>query len=240
MSRLFGRRGKGAALPRLKLRRDASSAPVSRVNLHELTPDILHFLGQAAYLQLCTFETLSRAIVTAPTTQAKEIISRVASLSLAKHHGLVAEIERRGEDPSAVMEPFTEATDEYQRITLGNDWYEILVTSYVTAGILDDFFVQVAAGLPGGYPERMTALLSGDDGNQLIVELLRDAIDANPHLASRLAMWGRRLVGDTLLIARSALALPENAAPDDARLEPVFTELIAAHTRRMDELGLTA
>lgn len=240
MSRLFGRRGKGAALPRLKLRRDASSAPVSRVNLHELTPDILHFLGQAAYLQLCTFETLSRAIVTAPTTQAKEIISRVASLSLAKHHGLVAEIERRGEDPSAVMEPFTEATDEYQRITLGNDWYEILVTSYVTAGILDDFFVQVAAGLPGGYPERMTVLLSGDDGNQLIVELLRDAIDANPHLASRLAMWGRRLVGDTLLIARSALALPENAAPDDARLEPVFTELIAAHTRRMDELGLTA
>ncbi|MCY7325189.1 MAG: hypothetical protein LH605_03560, partial [Microbacteriaceae bacterium] len=59
-------------------------------------------------------------------------------------------------------------------------------------------------------------------------------------LASRLAMWGRRLVGDTLLIARSALAVPENTAPDEVRLEPVFTELIAAHTRRMDALGLTA
>jgi LPS sulfotransferase NodH len=69
---------------------------------------------------------------------------------------------------------------------------------------------------------------------------LRDAIEANPHLASRLAMWGRRLVGDTLLMARAALALPDNTAPDDARLEPVFTELIAAHTRRMDDLGLTA
>ena len=27
---------------------------------------------------------------------------------------------------------------------------------------------------------------------------------------------------------------------DEERIEPVFTELIAAHTRRMDLLGLTA
>jgi hypothetical protein len=47
-------------------------------------------------------------------------------------------------------------------------------------------------------------------------------------------------VGDVLLLARSALDLPEDTAPDDERLEPVLTELIAAHTRRMDDLGLTA
>jgi hypothetical protein len=51
-------------------------------------------------------------------------------------------------------------------------------------------------------------------------------------------MWGRRLVGDTLLVARSALA--SHAREDQERLEPVWTELIAAHTRRMDALGLTA
>ena len=240
MFSLFGRGGKGVVPPRMGSRRDASSAPVNRVNLDELTPDILRFLGHAAYLQLCTFETLSRAVATAPTTQTKETLSQVAALSLAKHHGLVAEIVKRGADPGDAMEPFTAATDEFERITLGNDWYEILITSYITAGILDDFFVRLAAGLPDGYPERMTALLSGDDGRALIVGVLRNAIDANPHLASRLALWGRRLVGDTLLVARSALAVPETTAADDERLEPVFTELIAAHTRRMDELGLTA
>jgi hypothetical protein len=50
-------------------------------------------------------------------------------------------------------------------------------------------------------------------------------------------------VGDTMLVARSALSLsPERArqSSDEARIEPVFTELIAAHTRRMDVLGLSA
>lgn len=53
-------------------------------------------------------------------------------------------------------------------------------------------------------------------------------------------MWGRRLVGDTLLIARSSLADVGHTRRDEARLEPVFTELISSHTRRMDALGLTA
>jgi len=70
---------------------------------------------------------------------------------------------------------------------------------------------------------------------------LSAAIEADPTLADRLALWGRALVGDTLLIARSALRASE--APGTAgadEVEPVFTELIADHTRRMDALGLTA
>ena len=76
-----------------------------------------------------------------------------------------------------------------------------------------------------------------------MAELIQAGIDDNPRLASRLAMWGRRLVGDTMLVARSALTLSPEARghdSDEARIEPVFTELIAAHTRRMDVLGLSA
>jgi hypothetical protein len=43
-----------------------------------------------------------------------------------------------------------------------------------------------------------------------------------------------------MLIARWTLGTTENHDSDEARIEPVFTELIAAHTRRMDALGLTA
>ena len=37
-----------------------------------------------------------------------------------------------------------------------------------------------------------------------------------------------------------ALVLKDDPSRDEAKIEPVFTELIAEHTRRMDRLGLTA
>lgn len=218
---------------------------VNRVDLADLEPELLPYLGQAAYVQLAVFETLCRAVSLAPSAASKEAVSRVAALSLAKHHGLTAEIRRRGEDPGAIMAPFAVRVDDYARATLGLDWYEMLVTSYVTSGLLNDFQRQLASGLTGDVSDRIIVLLSGDDGHDLLVAELRAAIDANPRLASRLAMWGRRLVGDTLLMARSSLNKighgdPERTGRDEARLEPIFTELIAAHTRRMDVLGLTA
>lgn len=211
---------------------------ITKVDLAELTPELIPYLGQAAYLQFVIFQTLTRAIAFAPSMDSKEVISRVAALALAKHHGLVAEITRKGQHPGPTMQPYAASIDHYASITTGANWSEMLVTSYLTAGLLDDFSRQLASGLPGEYATRITALLSGDDGHDLIVAELRAAIAADPRLSSQLALWGRRLVGDTLLVARSALNA--NSAPDEARLEPVFTELIAAHTRRMDSLGLTA
>jgi len=53
-------------------------------------------------------------------------------------------------------------------------------------------------------------------------------------------MWGRRLVGDTLLVARAALRPKHLQLQDEQKVEPVFTQLMAAHSRRMDDLGLAA
>ena len=234
----FSRKGKRAEVPRLRPRSEAE--PATKVDLAELTPDLLTFLGKAAYLQLTIFENLGRAMAIAPTTDAKEVLSRVAALSLAKHHGLTAEIRRHGEEPGEVMQPFTAAIDEFQRNTHGGDWFEELLACHITAGFLDDFFVHLASGLPTDYAARVTAVLRADSGAQLLADELRQEIAANDKLDSRLAMWGRRLVGDTMLIARSTLAPGTNSVSDEARIEPVFTELIAAHTRRMDGLGLTA
>ena len=234
----FSRKGKRAEVPRLRPRSEAE--PATKVDLAELTPDLLTFLGKAAYLQLTIFENLGRAMAIAPTTDSKEVLSRVAALSLAKHHGLTAEIRRHGEEPGEVMQPFTASIDEFQRTTQGGDWFEELLACHITAGFLDDFFVHLAAGLPTDYAARVTTVLRADSGAQLLADELRQEIAANDKLDSRLAMWGRRLVGDTMLIARSTLAPGTNSASDEARIEPVFTELIAAHTRRMDGLGLTA
>ena len=236
---MFSRRPRRTNVPRLKPRRE-SVAQVDRVDLAELTPELLPYLGQAAYVQLALFETLSRAVNVAPTAASKVAVSRVAALALAKHHGLAAEIKRLGHEPGPAMAPFAARIDEYARVTLGADWYEMLVTAYLTAGLLGDFQRQLASGLNADARARIIPLLSGDDGHALLIDELRSAIDANPRLASRLGMWGRRLVGDTLLIARSSLANVSHTHRDEDRLEPAFTELISAHTRRMDALGLTA
>lgn len=222
----------------------AASTVTAKVELADLTPDPVSYLGQAAYLELALFEDVGRAIVAAPTTVAKSALSRVASPHLLAHEGLVAELRRRGADPAAAMEPYRRGIDDFQRRTAGQDWYEILVTCYVTAGFLTDFFLGLAAGLPRDLRDRVDELLDVEAGEEVLVAELRAAIDGNPRLASRLAMWGRRLVGDTMLVARSALGLGRAstaaAPPPEERIEPVFTELIAAHTRRMDALGLTA
>jgi hypothetical protein len=226
-------------VPRLHTRGEAT-VNVSKVNLSELTPELDPFLAQAAYLQLTVFETLAGAVADAPTTESKEAVSRAAAFSLDKHHGLVAELARKGTDASVEMALYSRRIDEYRERTLGANWYETMVTAYVTAGILDDFYRRLAVGLAPDPARRVLDVLETEDGHELIVGELKKAIDENPAMASRLAMWGRRLVGDTLLIARSALAMPADGHSEEARLEPVFTELIAAHTRRMDALGLTA
>ena len=212
----------------------------TKVDLVEFTPPLVEYLGRAAYVQLTLFENLSRAIANAPTVAAKAAIGRAAELSIGKHRALADEITKAGSTPAEAMEPYTRSIDEFERTTHGADWFENLVTCYLTAGFLDDFFVRLAPGLPAEYARHIAGIYAVGSAEGVLAEQLTDAIAANPRLASRLAMWGRRLVGDTMLVARASLHYSDNHKSDEARIEPVFTELIAAHTRRMDSLGLTA
>ncbi len=225
-------------MPRLRSRSDEQLT--TKVDLHEFTPPLREFLGRAAYVQLTIFETLSRALTSAPTTAGKVAIGRAAELSITRHRALADEIVRDGGVVSATMEPYVDEVDEFERVTRGGDWFETLVSCYLTAGFLDDFYERLAVGLAPDLTKRIAAIYESDAGEVLLAEQLQIAITESPRLASRLAMWGRRLVGDTMLVARSALHFSEGHKSDEARVEPVFTELIAAHTRRMDLLGLTA
>ena len=210
------------------------------MDINSLTPELMHFLGQAAYAQLGEFESLARAVSTAPTLSAKEGLSNAAARALSKHHGLVSEIRRRGSEPDTAMAPFVAGLERFRQQTQGGDWHELLLSCYLTGGLLDDFFIRLSDGLPRDVGSRISGLLAEDSGTSVLVHELQAAIAKDPALGSRLAMWGRRLVGDTLLVARSAMPKCAEQTPEDSRIEPVFTDLIAAHTRRMDGLGLTA
>ncbi|KQQ26974.1 hypothetical protein ASF54_11655 [Frondihabitans sp. Leaf304] len=233
----FGRSSTAGQRPRPAPR----PIPVSRVELGDFTPDLDVYLGLVAYFQLALFESLGHASSLAPSTRTKALTGVIAASTLERHKAMLALIERADKDASDVMQPHAELIDDFQRRTAGRDWHEAMLATYVAAGLLDDVFVRLADGLPGDYRDRVVAGLEVDaesDETAIVAELSL-GIGADPRLASRLALWGRRLVGDTLLVARAAIAASHQSA-DDERLEPVFTELIAAHTRRMDALGLTA
>jgi hypothetical protein len=223
----------------LQLRSRGELSGANRVDFEELAPDIDTFLGQAAYLQLGFFETLSELIQLTPELAEKEAVSRAAGAALTKHEALVALIRERGDDPTELMAPFREPLDAFRTATHGVRPQETMLSVHITAGMLDDFYLALSAsyGETGG---RVARILQADDDRQAIVDLLAQAIASDSELTSLLALWGRRLVGDTLLIARAALRPTTLGAADQQKVEPVFTELMAAHSRRMDAMGLAA
>lgn len=223
----------------LRLRSRDETDDTRRVGFETLAPDIDTFLGQAAYLQLGYFETLSELIASTPELEQKGALSRAAGAALTKHEELVAVIAERGDDPTELMLPFREPLDAFRRATHGVRPQETMLTVHITAGLLDDFYYALA-GSYGETGRRVARILRADDDRQAIVDLIAATITSDPEWRSLLAMWGRRLVGDTLLIARAALRPGTLDAAGEAQVEPVFTELMAAHARRMEAMGLAA
>ncbi|ANG86773.1 ferritin-like fold-containing protein [Microbacterium aurantiacum] len=224
---------------RLQLRSRDELGEALRVDFAQLAPDVDTFLGQAAYLQLGYFETLSELIALTPELAQKESLSRAAGAALTKHEALVAIIRERGGDPTAVMLPFREPLDAFRRSTHGVRPQETMLSVHITAGMLDDFYLALSSSY-GETGRRVARALLADDDREAIVDIISTTIADDPQWAWLLALWGRRLVGDTLLIARAALRPLTLESADEATVEPVFTQLLAAHSRRMDAMGLAA
>ncbi len=168
----------------LRSRDDASDA--HRVDFEELAPEIDTFLGQAAYLQLGFFETLSELIASTPELAQKESLSRAAGAALKKHEELVALIRERGDDPTSLMLPFREPLDAFRRATHGVRPQETMLSVHITAGMLDDFYLALSSSY-GDTGRRVAVILRADDDRQAIVDIIQDTIasDAGVEVAAR-------------------------------------------------------
>lgn len=233
----FWRRRRRAQAPRLISRDDA--LPTSRIDLEEFAPGPEEYLARAAYVQLAVFELAAGAAAAAHPTEAKARLGAAAGVALDRHRALVDLLESRGVDPVAAMDRYRPAVDRFVRLTAGQDWVEAALTCHLAGGFLDDLFVALARGLPKDLAATVLERFA-DRADAGYLELFTRAMDDSPRLAARLALWGRRLLGDALLVARDALAFTEDHRSDEARIEPAFSELVANHTRRMDALGLAA
>lgn len=222
--------------PKLALpTREERTRNQGEVNLKPFTPEARVFLGQLAYLELSAFEIMTAEIKFAPTTAAKAQLSEAAAKSFDKYRSLSRKLAGLGIDPTDAMDPFTERIDLFHSRTSGLDWFETVLKLYLSLGLLEDFYRKLAVGLPLQLRTDVEKILTDKTIERFAKKVLVDAMAQDQMLGSRLALWGRRIMGDVLLEMRAGVPL---AGLED--LEPLIGELNGPHSLRMDALGLAA
>lgn len=233
----FWRRRRTVA-PRLTPR---GEAPATRVDLHEFTPAPAEFLARAAYVELTLSELLSRAVAMAPTTAEKAVLAECEAAVLARYATAMGELQELGIDGGEAMGGYREFADRFQRMTRGHDWAEAALTGHLAGGFLADLFGALADGLPAPLDARVREAYRVRPADAAFVAMLSGWMAGDERRSARMALWGRRVLGDALLVARDAIGFgAASTRNDEERVEPAFSELVAEHTRRMDALGLSA
>ncbi len=207
---------------------------------------VIDLLGVLAYALLVAFFRLVDDAALAESLADKAALAEMAVAEFGHFQLLRGRIEELNVDPDEAMRPFVTAIDEFHARTAPSDWLEGLVKAYVGDGILVDFCRTVAELLDPQTRELVLGVLKDTGHAGFAVTRVREAIEADPRVAGRLALWARRLVGEALGQAqRVAADRPELAAvlaggevTQLGEIGRMFAQLTDAHARRMAALGL--
>lgn len=210
---------------------------------------VIDLLGAIAYGEITAFQRLAQDASAAPLLRDKAELARMASRELGNFERLCDHLEQLGADPIVAMGSFVEAFDAFHVRTASSDWLEGLVTAYVGDGLAADFYTEIAAFLDAD-TQRVIIENLRDTGNAaFVVDRVRAAIAEDHRIGGRLALWGRRLMGEALTQAqrvaaeRDALTAllaggVDRPGMDLAAISRLFTRLTENHTARMESLGL--
>ncbi len=212
---------------------------------------VIDLLGVLAYNELVAFERLAADASSAPSLSDKSALALMASAEI-RHFTLLAErLAELDVDPADAMAPFVDAIEEFHAQTAPSDWYESLVKAYVGDGIAADFYREIAHQLDQETRDLVLDVCGDTGHSNFAVATILAAIERDPRLAGRLALWGRRFVGEAISQAQrvaadrdglSHMLIGDADRPgmDFADLGKMFDRLTAAHSQRMQILGLQA
>jgi hypothetical protein len=170
----------------------------------------------------------------------------------SKHSDLIPLLTKLGVEASALESLYGSSMNQLLQRTRGADFFEDMMRNYIVFGMLQDSFRRLAKGLTPAKRLKVEELMAAQELEKLAQATLSSAIDADSKLGHRMALYGRMVVADCLLEIRNLVdfdkVLPAVSYQDETErtraqfktLEPYTSELIAAHTVRMDQLGLTA
>lgn len=212
---------------------------------------LVDLFGVLAYGELGAFERLAADAAMAPRIGDKAALAGMATAEYRHFLALRDRLVELGVDPDVAMEPFRRPIDEFHAHTKPADWLEGLVKAYVGDGIALDFYKEISAYVDPASRELVLATCEDLGQSAFVVDRVRSAIETDPRVAGRLALWGRRLVGEALSQAqrvaadRDALSLllvggTDRPGVDLAEIGRMLARLTENHSRRMQELGLAA
>ena len=207
---------------------------------------VVELLAALAYGELTGFARLAGDSELAPTSAARAELGRLAAREFRHYEALEERLRALGADPQAAMAPFVGAIDAFHRRTAPGSWAERLVNAYVGDGLAMDLYREASDFVGEAERPLMQRVLQSEGKAEFVEQELRKVVDADPAVAGRLSLWGRRLMGEAMSQAQQlAAAHPELVAmlvPDGdlAELSRMFTRLAEAHTKRMGRLGLSS
>jgi hypothetical protein len=126
-----------------------------------------------------------------------------------------------------------------------------LVKAYVGDGLAADFYREIAAYVDSETRELILTTLDDTGHSEFVVPRVRSAVEGDHRVAGRLALWGRRLVGEALSQAQQVVAQrdelsallagsPERPGMDLAAIGRMMARLTEKHSVRMAALGLAS
>ncbi|MFC5662437.1 ferritin-like fold-containing protein [Kitasatospora misakiensis] len=212
---------------------------------------VLDLLGALAYGELSAFERLAEDAKLAPGLADKAALARMATAEFQHYQRLHDRLTEIGADPEESMRPFVEPLELFHRMTAPSDWLEGLVKAYVGDAIATDFYREVAVRLDDDTRDLVLGVMSDTGHAQFAVDKVRRAIETDPRAGGRLALWGRRLMGEALSQAQRVVAERDALSNllvggvqvqgfDLVEVGKMFNRITEAHTRRMAALGLAS
>jgi hypothetical protein len=212
---------------------------------------VVDLLGTLAYGELSAFLRLAGDAELAPTLSAKSTLAGIAVVEWQHYEQLRERLVALGADPEEAMAPFVAPIDGFHDRTAPSTWLEGLVKYFVGDGIASDFYREVSAFLDADTRDLVLSALNDSGRSEFVVQAVRRAIAQEPTLAGRLALWGRRLVGEALSQGQrvaadrdafATLLVGSTGRPGAGLTEVVqmFGRITERHTKRMEELGLSA
>ena len=206
-------------------------------------------LGILACGALAAFDRLAEDARLAPQLADRVHMTTMAALQVAHFERVRAHLAAQDSDVMSAMAPFQAAFTAFHEYTRPKDWLEGLLKAYVGDGFAADFYREVAAFVDADTRRLVHEVLADAGHADFVVEKVRAAIEADPKVAGRLALWSRRLVGEALSQAQRVAADRDSLTSlltgtvdrpglDLAAISRMFSRLIENHTRRMKTLGL--
>lgn len=174
--------------------------------MDEATEGIIDLLGVLAYGELSGFDRLAEDSRTAPTLAGRAAMAGMAAAEIGHFQRLERHLAELGVQVDDAMRPFVRRFDDFHASTAPRSWLESLVKAYLGDGLAADFYGEVTGWVDEPTRSLVRDVLA-DTGHSAFAEReVRGACAGDRATRDRLALWGRRLLGEAVTHAQHVVA----------------------------------